>query len=176
MSRLFGDPMQLGVIVRDIEKALDHWIKNLGIGPWYYIDKVPITRYAYRGKQYDGVHVSAAISHSGGMQMELIQPRHTIPSVWTDFLSAGHEGINHWASFEPDFDGVCKRALARGLDMVHEGDMARGRFAYFLHPATPNTYIEVAEAHPDRTRMFNAIRDAARDWDGTDPIRYTSPV
>lgn len=176
MAMLLGEPKQLGIVVRDIEKALKHWTQDLGIGPWYYSDKVPITRFAYRGKDLDGVHVSAAIAYSGNMQMELIQPRHTIPSAWTDFLNAGHEGIHHWASLESDYDGACRKALALGMELIHDGDMARGRFAYFLHPATPNSYIEVCEAHPDRLKLFAAVQKAAQAWDGRDPIRTGPPV
>lgn len=176
MARLFSDPKQIGIIVRDIEKAMNHWINNLGIGPWFYTDRVPVDTYRYKGKVVEGYHVSTAISHSGAMQMELIQPRHTFASGWTDFLIQGHEGMHHFCTFESDYDAVCKRAVERGLELVHEGEMSRGRFAYFLHPATPNTYIEVAEAHPDRLKMFENIKSAALNWDGSDPIRYKPPI
>lgn len=35
MSRLFGDAIQNGYVVRDIDAAMRHWIDVLGVGPWY---------------------------------------------------------------------------------------------------------------------------------------------
>ncbi len=36
MSRIFGAIRQNGYVVRDIEAALDHWIKVIGVGPFFY--------------------------------------------------------------------------------------------------------------------------------------------
>jgi hypothetical protein len=33
MSRLFGDMRQVGIVVRDIEAAMRHWVEVCGIGP-----------------------------------------------------------------------------------------------------------------------------------------------
>ena len=40
MSRFFGKVCQNGYVVRDIEAALKHWTEVLGVGPFYYIDRV----------------------------------------------------------------------------------------------------------------------------------------
>ena len=37
MSRIFGPVRQNGYVVRDIEKAMTHWVEVMGVGPWYYI-------------------------------------------------------------------------------------------------------------------------------------------
>ena len=36
MSRLFGPMRQVGIVVRDIEKAMRHWVEVCGVGPWFY--------------------------------------------------------------------------------------------------------------------------------------------
>jgi Glyoxalase/Bleomycin resistance protein/Dioxygenase superfamily len=33
MSRLFGPMRQVGIVVRDIEKAMRHWVEACGVGP-----------------------------------------------------------------------------------------------------------------------------------------------
>jgi len=36
--------------------------------------------------------------------------------------------------------------------------------------------IEMAEMTPARERIFAGVRDAARNWDGTDPVRRAWPT
>ena len=55
---------------------------------------------------------------------------------------------------------------------------ARGAAEVFKH--LPNETIEqltveMADATPARMRIFDAVRAAARDWDGRDPIRRQWP-
>ena len=53
MSRLFGEIRQMGYVVRDIEDAMHHWIEVCGVGPWFYIDKLPMFDFYYRGQAGD---------------------------------------------------------------------------------------------------------------------------
>ncbi|MGY4361195.1 hypothetical protein ACVW0J_007688 [Bradyrhizobium sp. i1.7.7] len=64
MSRFFGEIRQAGYVVDDIEKAMDYWSRELGIGPWFYNPRVPIVNYHYRGKAYEP-HNSVALANSG---------------------------------------------------------------------------------------------------------------
>jgi hypothetical protein len=52
MSRLFGGVMQNGYVVRDIEAAMRHWIDVLGVGPWFYIDHLPVADFQYKGQPW----------------------------------------------------------------------------------------------------------------------------
>src|SRR6516164_9759011 len=42
MSRLFGPMRQVGIVVRDIEKAMRHWVEVCGVGPWFYAEQLPM--------------------------------------------------------------------------------------------------------------------------------------
>ena len=44
MSRLFGPLRQMGFVVRDIDKAMRHWIEVCGIGPWYIAEEAAPAR------------------------------------------------------------------------------------------------------------------------------------
>ena len=59
--------------------------------------------------------------------------------------------------------------------MVHEGRSGYGPFGYLEHPADPATIFEVAEFNAARRSVFEQIADAARGWDGSDPIRESWP-
>ena len=99
MSRLFGPLRQMGYVVRDIEGAMRYWIDVCGVGPWFYVDKLPVTTFTYRGARHDGIHLSIALANSGEVQVELIQQRCDTPSMGRDFLAAGREGLQHWSSW-----------------------------------------------------------------------------
>ena len=97
MSRLFGPMRQVGIVVRDIEKAMRHWVEVCGIGPWFYAEQLPLTEFRYKGRVYD-LKMSVALANSGDVQLELIQQRCDSPSLYRDFLAGGHEGMQHWRS------------------------------------------------------------------------------
>ena len=98
MSRLFGPMRQIGIAVRDIEKAMRHWVEVCGIGPWFYAERLPLTSFSYGGKRYDDIHLSIALANSGDMQIELIQQRSDHPSMGRDFLAANPRGgLQHWS-------------------------------------------------------------------------------
>ena len=48
MSRLFGPMRQVGIVVRDIEKAMRHWVEVCGVGPWFYAEQLPMDDSATR--------------------------------------------------------------------------------------------------------------------------------
>ncbi len=176
MSRLFGEIRQIGIVVRDIEKAMAHWADVCGIGPWFYVDKLPITSFRYCGQLVDDFHISVALANSGALQLELIQQRGDGPSMYQDFLAAGHEGMQHWSSWPKDYDRRLQNALANGYEIGQQGESPRGRFVYLYDEGHPRTVIEMAELTAERQAIFGAIEAASVDWDGQDPIRRTWPT
>ena len=175
MSRIFGEMRQIGIVVKDIDKAMRHWVEVCGVGPWFYADRLPLTGYRYKGKSYDIPHLSIALANSGDIQLELIQQRCRTPSLYWDFLNAGKEGSQHWSSWPVNYDEMLKRALASGYVVGQQGDSARGRFVYFWSEGQPGTVIEMAHMTEARRRIFDAIRTAAVGWNGSEPIRRAWP-
>ncbi|MSP29053.1 MAG: VOC family protein [Acetobacteraceae bacterium] len=176
MSRLFGDFRQVGIVVRDIEAAMKHWVEVCGVGPWFYTDRLAVTGFTYRGARYDDIHLSIALANSGDVQLELIQQRCDNPSMYQDFLRAGREGMQHWSSWPEDYEAKLKYALANGYSIGQQGDSPRGPFVYLWNEGHPGTVIEMAELTPERARIFAGVREAARGWGGRDPIRRAWPT
>lgn len=171
MSRFLGAIRQLGYVVDDIEAAMEHWHKVMGVGPWYYNPKVPIEDYRYDGQSFE-VHNSVALANSGPVQVELIQTRNDAPSMYRDFRLAGHRGLQHVAYWTQDYDADLARMEAEGFRVKMNGKVgANGRFAYFDREAHPGTVIELSEVMGPKGRMFDLIRAASEGWDGSDPVR-----
>lgn len=176
MSRFFGEIRQVAYLVPDIEAAMDYWARGLGVGPWYYNPKVPIENYTYRGKRYEP-HNSVALANAGGLQIELLQPRDDVPSMYRDFLLAGYTGVQHLAYWTEQFDADLRSAEAHGFKVCMSGEVgANGRFVYFEeapseHGPYSGTVIELSEIAGPKGRLFKLIREAATTWDGRDPVR-----
>jgi glyoxalase/bleomycin resistance protein/dioxygenase superfamily protein len=96
-----------------------------------------LTGFTYAGRRYDDAHISIALANSGDVQLELIQQRCETPSMYRDFLAAGHEGMQHWSSWPENYDEIYQRALATGYTVGQEGDSPRGRFVYFRNEGHP---------------------------------------
>lgn len=172
MSRFFGEVRQICYLVPDIEEAMTYWAETLGIGPWYYNPKVPIENYTFRGERHEP-HNSVALANSGGLQLELLQTRNDVPSMYREFKEAGLTGVQHVAYWTESFDEDLARAEARGYRVCMGGEVGvDGRFVYFETDLRhPGTVIELSEVAGPKGRLFKLIREAAVGWDGSDPVR-----
>lgn len=176
MSRFFGAVTQNGYVVRDIEAAMRHWIEVLDVGPWYYVERAPIVDFTYKGEP-SSAEVSIALANSGALQIELIQQRNDAPSMYRDFLAAGHEGLQHVAYWTTTFDTDLARALDAGYAIGQSGRVGdRGPFVYFQTEGHPGTVVELSDISGPKGRMFKRIAEAAHGWDGSDPIRTVWPM
>lgn len=176
MSRIFDDIRQVGYVTPDLGKALDFMVTRAGIGPWFVLDKVPIRSCAYRGNPVE-LEISVALANSGTLQLELIQQTSPEPSIYTEWLETCPQGDvpQHFSSWSSRYDEVHASALALGYDAVQEGRSGFGRFVYFQNPANPAFTYEVTEMTPARRSVFGQIAEAARGWDGRDPVRIGWP-
>lgn len=177
MSRIFGKVCQNGYVVRDIEAAMKHWTEVLGVGPFYYIERVQMDWFRYRGEP-SGPAVSIALANTGDLQIELIQQRNDAPSMYRDFLAAGREGLQHMSYWTTNYQADCDRIVGLGYRIGQEGQIGGpdGRFVYFDTEAHPGTVIEVSDISGGKGRFFDHIRKAAAQWDGAGPIRPVKPA
>jgi hypothetical protein len=171
VSRFFGEIRQAGYVVDDLEAAMRHWSEVIGVGPFFYNERVPIRNYTYRGERHEP-HNSVALANSGGLQIELIQTRNDVPSMYRDFKQAGRRGLQHFAYWTETYDADLERLVAQGFEPVMSGEVGdRGRFVYFDTETHPGTVIELSEVLGPKGTMFRLIREASENWDGSDPVR-----
>ena len=156
--------------MRDIRAAMDHWVNVMGVGPWYYIDRVKTDYFRHRGKD-SAMEMSVALANSGDLQIELIQQRNDAPSMYKEFLNSGREGLQHMSYWSRDYQGLYDRALSLGYKVGHEGQIGgeKGRFAYFDTEAHPGTVVEISDISGSKGSFFEHIRKVAASWDGSEP-------
>jgi catechol 2,3-dioxygenase-like lactoylglutathione lyase family enzyme len=171
VKHAFGPIRQNGYVVRDIEAALHHWTEVLGVGPFYYFERVPMEEFQYGGEPSD-LEVSIALGNWGPLQIELIQQRNDAPSMYRDFLAAGHEGLQHVAVWTEQMDEELARLAEAGYEIGQSGRVGRrGRFVYLRTEAHPGTVVEISEVSGGKGGFFEQIAREAADWDGSNPVR-----
>jgi catechol 2,3-dioxygenase-like lactoylglutathione lyase family enzyme len=172
MSHVFGNIRQNGYVVRDIEAAMQHWVEVLGVGPFFYMPHIACTSFEYRGRPGDP-DISIALANSGDLQIELIQQHCDSPTLYKDFLDAGREGLQHVSAWDADIDATVDRLTAAGHRIAQRGSMQGGvvKFVYFDTEAHPGTVFEISNMAGDLEYIPAMVADAARDWDGSDPVR-----
>jgi hypothetical protein len=172
MSRIFGEIRQNGYVVRDIEAAMKHWTEVLGVGPFFYMPHLPSDTFEYRGTAC-APDMSIALANSGDLQIELIQQHCDTPTMYKDFLDAGREGLQHVSSWEADLDAVVERLVGAGHRIAQRGTLQQGviKFVYFDTELHPGTVFEISNLAGDLAYIPQMVADAAREWDGSEPIR-----
>jgi hypothetical protein len=116
---------------------------------------------------------SIALANSGPLQIELIQQRNDAPSMYRDFLAAGHVGLQHASYWTEDFDRDSDRLEKQGFVVGQSGEVGGpdGRMVYFDTEGHPGTVIELSEISGPKGKTFKMIAEKSRNWDGTNPIR-----
>lgn len=170
-ANLFGSITQLGYVVRDIEASMQGFIAS-GIGPWFYLKNIQPGNFTYRGAP-SAMAMDVAVANSGDIQIELITPVNDAPSMYRDFLAAGHEGLQHFAYWSEDYQELYDRARAAGFTVGQEGEIGgpTGRFAYLETETHPGTVIEISDLGGTKKVVFDLIKLAAANWDGSNPIQ-----
>jgi 4-hydroxyphenylpyruvate dioxygenase-like putative hemolysin len=164
--------MQLGYVARNLNDALDHWVRVLGVGPFFVTDTVPYAEISYRGRAIE-IATRVAIAYHGTMQIEVIEQTGGDASMFTDFLDRRGGGLHHVCAVTDDLAALAARFADRGVGVLQGGrTMAGIPFAYFdTDPDDCGRVLEVVQPTPGLTRFFDKLQDAAQGWDGQDPIR-----
>jgi catechol 2,3-dioxygenase-like lactoylglutathione lyase family enzyme len=169
-----GDIFQMAYVVEDLDAAIDHWTRILGVGP-FFLFPLPLQldwleRNGTRTDAHD-ILSGVGLAQSGGVQIELIVPGPD-PSAYRDFWESGRRGLHHVGVYATDYDAEMAAIRAAGVTVTMEGLLPLSQFAY-LETGTrfPGTMLELIDAKPEMRELFGMIADASRGWDGTDPVR-----
>jgi len=122
--------IQIGIVVRDLQKAVDNYWTTLGIGPWQVVRMEPpiLTEVTLRGKPVDA-SMLAAIAQNGKIQLELIQPLEG-PSIWKEFLEERGVGLHHVQPLVQDTKVALAAFKEMGVDVLMSGKIGNNIFYY----------------------------------------------
>ena len=174
MSTRFGQVRQVAYLVRDIEKAMAHWTGIMGVGPFFYLERLKPQHSTFRGKPM-AIELSIALSQSGPVQIELIEQHNDVDSQFSEMRNAGLEGQHHVAFWTTSFDQDLAKHRDQGFEVLSTSNLPPDRNVFFTAQGSFGTLIELSEVNGPKGRFFDKIADVASRWDGrTDPVRRVS--
>lgn len=108
-----GRLSHIGIVVKDMDKAVDYYTCVLGLGP-FTSQVYDLKSFIYRGKTASA-RVRAAINNPGAAFVELVQVLEG-ETVHTEFLRQKGEGLQHVAFLVRDLDETLKELAASGVE------------------------------------------------------------
>lgn len=89
----FGEIFHLGIVVRDLDKAVKIYENEMGYGPFEYGDGHFFDDKIVNGEIGPGLPMKTAIYRGNNYEIELIEP--TGPSIYMDHLNQKGPGVHH---------------------------------------------------------------------------------
>lgn len=107
-----GKLSHIGIVVRDMDKAIEYYSSVFGLGP-FATEVYDLRSFIYRGKAASA-RVKAAIAYSGAVFVELVQVLEG-ETVHTEFLREKGEGLQHMAFLVRNLDETLKELAKSGV-------------------------------------------------------------
>lgn len=171
-----GRPMQIAFVPQDFDAALVHWTQTMGVGPFFVIENIVLEDGRFMGAPSD-CRFTIALAQWGDVQIELIRQNNDAASIYRgDYLPQG--GAMHHVCLLTDDIVAARVAVEAGGGLVLvEGRVGADGAVFYADcgPAAtrPNAgaIVEVLQPASGSEGLFGMIADAAKGWDGSDPVR-----
>lgn len=123
VKQYFRNPIQIGLLVDDLEGTMDKLEKIFGIGPFRIVDFPPEgeknVKMQYRGKD-SKFRAKFCFFDLGNIELEIIQPLEG-ESIWRDFIDKRGPGLHHIKFSVPTHQGVVEYLLGQGIEISQIG-------------------------------------------------------
>jgi Glyoxalase/Bleomycin resistance protein/Dioxygenase superfamily len=167
-----GEPHHHAYVVDDIEATVNRLFDQLGAGPFFLIESVPLENVRSRGEPAEFVH-NSAFGYFGGGAIELMQAVSLAPERVEARFSGPRPRIHHVAYVLPPTEVAdLRRSLdERGLTQYLSSQL--GGVETTLHDASAALGHDI-EIHVDSKGLrdfFGMVRAGAEGWDGSQPLR-----
>jgi hypothetical protein len=174
-TRRFGDlPVrQIAWFVPDIESSARAHSASFGSGPFFTFHHVPLNWSEHRGQRVTHDH-SSVYGQWGDVMVEFVAQHGDNPSAFHDMFPAGSsaQGLHHMAIWVDDLDTAIADFGAQDMPLAQLSEVTSGtRYAFVDATASLGHMLELYEPSEQLTGFYDMVRNAAKDWDGSDPIR-----
>jgi len=170
ISRL-GTVMQMAYVPEDMDGALRYWTETMGVGPFFKLANIQVDAARYKGEPAS-IDFSVYIAYWGDMQIELIEQYNDAPSIYKSRRSEGREGLHHICIVVEDMARARAVCAEAGATVMQEIWLPGGGEAIYVDAGGgPGSLIEMICFPPESYAFFDLMRAAARNWDGSEPVR-----
>jgi methylmalonyl-CoA/ethylmalonyl-CoA epimerase len=167
-----GEPHHYAYVVEDIAATVNRLVDQLGAGPFFLVENVPLENVLSRGEPAEFAH-NSAFGSCGGGAIELIEAVSLAPERVEKRFSGNRPRIHHVGYAVPPTDVAdLRRSLdERGLSVYLSSQL--GDVENTLHDASAvlGHDIEVLVDSEGLREFFGMVSGAAEGWDGSAPLR-----
>lgn len=122
-KRVFKNPIQVGILVDDLDAYLKNLEEILGMGPWRIAEFPPAGNEdlyrEYHGEPSD-FKAKFCFYHLGNIELEIIQPLEG-KNIWRDWIDEHGQGIHHIKFLVPEHTESRKYLNSKGIDVYQWG-------------------------------------------------------
>lgn len=166
-----GPVMQIAFVPEDFDSALRYWTQTMGVGPFFLIENVALGDMTFLGEPSDFIF-TIALAYWGDTQIELVRPENDAPSIYTGQYGQNGQIMHHTCVLTSDINAARATAQAAGANILVEGKVGDdGAVIYVDTGNGPGSIVEILQPASGSDALFAMIKDASKDWDGSDPVR-----
>jgi hypothetical protein len=167
-----GAPHHVAYIVDDIQETVSRLVDQLGAGPFFHIERVPLENVQSRDEPAEFVH-NSAFGYCGDGAIELIQTIDLSPERVAKQFAAPRPRVHHlgYVVSPEEVDAVRSSLDERGVPEYLRSEF--GGAVTTVHDASSSLGHDL-EIHADNEGLrgfFGMVKTAAEDWDGSEPLR-----
>ena len=167
-----GEPHHYAYVVDDIEATVKRLVDQLGAGPFFLIENVPLEKVLSRGEPAKFAH-NSAFGSCDGSAIELIEVISLAPERVERGFSGARPRIQHVGYVVPATEVADLRSSLdeRGLTQYLSSQL--GEVETTLHDASATLGHDI-EIHGDNQGLhdfFSMVSGAAEGWHGSEPLR-----
>jgi methylmalonyl-CoA/ethylmalonyl-CoA epimerase len=143
-------PAQVGVVVKNLNEAIEYYSKMFGLGPFQTIEFAPAQHWV-KGKSTP-IRLKIGMCVWGPIQLELIEPvEGDAPHKW--FLEGKGEGLQHLGFIVDNYDEWLNYLKAHQIHVLMNAEtdvegMGHVRAAYMQSDRTGGVLFELIEVRP----------------------------
>ncbi len=162
-----GEPHHCAYVVDDIEATVRRLVDQLGAGPFFLIENVPLENVLSRGEPAEFVH-NSAFGYCGGGAIELMQVLSLAPERVQERFSGPRPRIHHVAYVLPPTEVADLRSSLDDRGLTEYLSSQLGEVETTLHDASAalGHDIEIHVENEGLRDFFEMVRAGADGWDG----------
>ena len=138
-------PDQVGIVVRDMDRAIEYYGRVFGIGPFRRLD-FNLPEGVMKGKKVS-LRMKLAFASLGALEFELIEAPPG-DNIYREFLDTKGEGVHHLGYHVSDIEGYLVVLKQRGVGILFSGKTERASFAYLEPGETGGVIFELVQRTP----------------------------
>ncbi len=162
--------MQMAFVPSDFDAAIRYWTETMGVGPFFLLENIQLGDLTYMGEPTDAIF-SVAIAYWNDIQIELVRPENDGLAHYSGQYGV-RDALHHTCHVVADIEQARRTVLDAGGTIVVSGKVGDDGHVFYADPGFgPGGLVEYIQLGAGGADLFQMMKDAAVDWDGSDPVR-----